>query len=144
MASHLLTRPASGEDLEWLIELRLATMAGYLDAVGIEVSADDHRDRVLQDFDAIKIVQYDQRDIGMIKLVKKTHVWNLIQIQILPTLQRQGIASQLISQIIADAKVSSNPVTLSVLKNNPARKLYERQGFCVVKENDHSFHMEIR
>lgn len=117
-------------------------MADYLSAAGIEVSDEGHRDRVLQDFDAIQIVQHRDLDVGMVKLVKETHDWNLIQIQILPAFQRQGFATQLISNILRDARRSSARLRLSVLKINPARTLYERLGFHIVGETDHSYEMQ--
>ena len=118
-------------------------MADYLDAAGLVVSEIGHRDRVLQDFDAIRILQHEDRDIGMIKLVKEARVWNLIQIQILLAFQRQGFATQLISGLIADAEQSSVCLSLSVLKANPARVLYERLGFYVVGETDYSYKMQL-
>lgn len=141
-SAHLATRSASREDLPWLIELRLATMAEYLDAAGIDVSETGHKDRVLQDFDAIRMVQSKNRDIGMIKLVKESDAWNLIQIQILPEFQRNGFATEILSGLITDAEHSSGCVRLSVLKNNPARKLYERLGFNVIGETKHSYEMQ--
>ena len=122
----------------------MATMADYLAAAGIKVSDADHRDRVLQDFDLIRILGHRNRMIGMVKLVKDADVWKLVQIQILPEFQRLGFATQLISSILADAGRSSVRVELSVLKINPARSLYERLGFETFAEDDHSYRMENR
>lgn len=143
MIDNLETRPASENDLAWLMSLRVATMAEYLEQGGLALSAADHRGRVLHDFESIRIIQLDQCDVGMVKLVRKAPVWNLIQIQILPAWQRRGIATQLISEIIVEAEEAIVSLKLSVLKVNPARSLYERLGFRVVEETDHSFRMLI-
>ncbi len=34
-------------------------------------------------------------------------------------------------------------MSLGVLKNNPARRLYEREGFKVIGENDYKFLMKL-
>jgi ribosomal protein S18 acetylase RimI-like enzyme len=37
---------------------------------------------------------------------------------------------------------SRKPIALGVLKNNPARRLYERFGFSIVGENDYKVFMK--
>ena len=141
MLAQLETRPASADDVPWLIDLRKLTMEGYLKAAGFDLLESDHRDRVLFQFDSIRIVHCDDRDIGMLKVVRERNPWELIQIQILPDCQRQGVATRLINNLLADADKDSTRVELSVLKTNPARALYERLGFRVIDESAHSFTM---
>ncbi|MEM9283758.1 MAG: GNAT family N-acetyltransferase, partial [Verrucomicrobiota bacterium] len=90
-------------------------MAEYVSAAGIEMSDAGHRNRMLEDFDAIQIVQHRDHDVGMVKLVKEANAWYLVQIQILPAFQRRGFATQLISSILNDAQRSSVCLRLSVL-----------------------------
>ena len=54
----LTRRIAATVDVPWLIALRKATMSKHLDASGVKLSDEDHRDLVLRHFDAIKIIQH--------------------------------------------------------------------------------------
>ncbi len=55
-------------------------------------------------------------------------------IELSPTIQRHGIGTQLIKEILLKATTLQQPVRLQVLKaNTRARSLYERLGFI---END--------
>jgi GNAT superfamily N-acetyltransferase len=49
-----------------------------------------------------------------------------MQIPITPSLQRQGLGTQLIQSIITEARDAGASLKLKVLKTNPARRLYER------------------
>jgi ribosomal protein S18 acetylase RimI-like enzyme len=46
-----------------------------------------------------------------------------------------------LSRILAAAAAKGKPVELSVLKNNPARRLYDRLGFAVVTEDEMKYYM---
>jgi GNAT superfamily N-acetyltransferase len=60
--------------------------------------------------------------------------WDLIQIQLTPSLQGQGFGAQLIQSIISQARQAGASLKLDVLKANPARRLYERLGFTTIAE----------
>jgi ribosomal protein S18 acetylase RimI-like enzyme len=51
------------------------------------------------------------------------------------------MGSKLIRSVLAEARAIDLPLSLSVLKANPARRLYERLGFVVVAEGANVFHM---
>jgi ribosomal protein S18 acetylase RimI-like enzyme len=51
-----------------------------------------------------------------------------------PTVIGGGIGTQLLTQLLADARAVYPAVVLSVRAANPARRLYERLGFAVVDE----------
>jgi ribosomal protein S18 acetylase RimI-like enzyme len=50
---------------------------------------------------------------------------------------------QILEKLLADAAQARVSVSLSVLRTNPARKLYERLGFRIVGQNDHAYDMEF-
>ena len=74
MAMSLTKRMVTKVDIPWLLVLRKATMSEHLEASGLEVSEEDHKNRILCEFDAIQIIQHNGRDIGMIKLVKEDEI----------------------------------------------------------------------
>ena len=142
MLVKLEQRLASTDDISWLIELRRKTMLRYLEDSGLDVSESSLRDRVLHRFDLAQIIYCATERIGMIKVDRSPELWTVIQIQIFPQFQGRGIASRLINQIVSKAHGSSIGVGLSVLKVNPARSLYERLGFIVLSEDEHSYEMQ--
>ena len=52
-----------------------------------------------------------------------------------------AVLTALDAQLLDEAAESGMPVTLSVLKGNPARHLYERLGFRIHEESDRSWTM---
>ena len=94
-----------------------------------------------QDFDSIRIVVAGAGDVGMVKAVREPREWQIVQIQLLPEYQGRGIGRQVIEDLQREARSSGVPLKLSVLKVNPAKRLYERLGFVVVQEKATSFEM---
>ena len=77
----------------------------------------------------------------MIKVVRNSDCWKLVQFQLLPQYQGRGIGTKLLEELIADAQANRVAITLSVLKVNPARSLYQRLGFRVTADNERSYEM---
>jgi GNAT superfamily N-acetyltransferase len=50
--------------------------------------------------------------------------------------QRRGIGTKLLKRLIQEADRSHVPLRLSTAKINPARRLYERLGFSVEREDE--------
>ena len=88
-----------------------------------------------------KIIVWQGVDIGVIAVSRRTTEIFLNNIQLLPAYQNQGIGRQLIELLIGEAAWKDIPVTLQVLKVNPARKLYERLGFLVIGETPTHYQM---
>lgn len=136
-------RDATAADLAWLVDLRMQTMAGYIAASGKDLSAAEQRARVTQDFECISIITVDGEDVGMIKVVPSETEHKLVQVQVAPAYQGGGIGAQVVIQTIDTARKAGLPLTLSVLKINPAKRLYDRLGFTMTHENDWSYGMRI-
>ncbi len=64
------------------------------------------------------------------------------EIELLPLFQKRGIGTQLLEQQLGEAKDLSLPVRLQVLRENLARKLYERLGFIVIDKTETHYIME--
>lgn len=63
---------------------------------------------------------------------------------ILPDFRNQGIGTRLIESLLdAIAEQGFDRVSLSVLKSNPAARLYRRIGFKTVSEDDDEYIMSI-
>jgi ribosomal protein S18 acetylase RimI-like enzyme len=132
-------RPGTLEDREYLWWLHRETMRDYVDKTwGWDEAF--QRGRFDDNFDPLSllIIQRDSEPIGYISIRRPGDEIFLAAIEIAPAQQNQGIASQLINELLDEADRSRLPVKLSVLKINPARRLYERLGFqCTGETSTH-------
>jgi ribosomal protein S18 acetylase RimI-like enzyme len=136
-------RAATEADIPFLLELRRQTMSEHLRLSGIEPSESERRERVLASFDCAEIIVLSGAPVGLLKVVRSPDNWDLVQIQILPEKQGKGFGSAILEKLLADAVQAHVSVSLSVLKANPARHLYERLGFRIVGENDQAYDMQF-
>jgi len=141
MATAWSLRPATEADLPFLVALRLATMAPQFARQGIVLSDDEHRLRAGFRLDAARILEADGRAIGLLKVLQDGATWTVEQFQIAPEAQGRGIGAAVLGQVIEAARESGALLRLSVLKRNPAARLYARLGFRTLAESEHSLKM---
>ncbi|MBV8819206.1 MAG: GNAT family N-acetyltransferase [Acidobacteriaceae bacterium] len=77
------------------------------------------------------IVVIGGEDAGVITVSRGAMKMVLVDIALASEYRNQGIGTRLLSALIAESEASGKPFTLSVLEDNPARRLYERLGFSV-------------
>jgi len=87
------------------------------------------------------VIRRDGTDVGWMELHEIDEELRLNQLYVAAAQQRKGIGSQVMRQVLAKSRETGKPIALNVLKNNPARRLYERFGFTVVGENEMKFFM---
>jgi len=133
-------RPATVDDIEFIFELRVKTMKpffkdtlGWNDAKEYEKSADELRNA--------EIVMVGQKRTGVIKVIPRTDELHLHQMQILPEFQKKGIGAELVRLIIGRSEQSRKPISLFVVKNSPAKLLYEQFGFMETSNFEHNCKM---
>jgi ribosomal protein S18 acetylase RimI-like enzyme len=136
-------RPATSSDVSKLLELRRKTMNPHLGASGVSLSAEEHAQRVLVHYESAEVLVEEDEIIGLVKVVRSGAIWNLLQLQLSPARQGQGIGTQIVEQLVSEARLAQATLKLSVLKTNPARRLYERLGFVVIEEKADSFEMQL-
>lgn len=86
-----------------------------------------------------EIIVFANKDIGYYWVIEKERETLLASIRLLPEFQNREIGTQVIRSLITE---SSKPVSLRVLKVNPARKLYEKLGFVIKEETKTHYLME--
>ena len=126
------------------MHLRRETMDAYLMAAGLCMSEADHRARLEHRYDCAEVLLLDDHPVGLLKLARGGGDWEVIQFQLLARLQGQGLGAGVLKQVIAEAVAAGAALTLSVLKANPARSLYERLGFVVESESADEYNMRHR
>ena len=123
-------RRCKPEDKAFLYHLLQATLRPYVEQIGYwdeRSQREQFERRFVPDW--TRIIQVEGVDMGCLVLEKGDADWHLAEIQILPTFQNRGIGTTILMELMAQAAACNVALTLQVLKNNPARRLYERLGF---------------
>lgn len=82
-----------------------------------------------------QIVELDGNPVGCFsREIKPDHI--IAEVQLLPAYQARGIGSTLVRLQQDEGAKLGMPVRLRVLKENRARRLYERLGFAVTGETE--------
>jgi D-alanyl-D-alanine carboxypeptidase len=75
------------------------------------------------------IIQHAGEDIGVLHVERERgDIW-IAHLFILPEHQKKGIGSRFLRELKREAAALGKPLRLRVLTVNPARRLYEREGF---------------
>jgi ribosomal protein S18 acetylase RimI-like enzyme len=90
----------------------------------------------------VEIICRQGEPVGCFALGRHDDHLYVARIALLARWQRRGIGTALLRRVIAEADERRLPVRLSVLENNPARRLYERLGFTVVEDRHPKLVME--
>jgi putative acetyltransferase len=143
LAAMFTLRPATADDLPFARALYFDTMRYITDQLpGFDEAA--HAARFAERFllDEVRIVVRDGGDIGWLQVGESGQELFLKQMFIDPAVQRQGIGSALLRDLLARGRNSGKVVRLAVVKINPAAALYKRHGFVTTSEDAFKFHME--
>jgi GNAT superfamily N-acetyltransferase len=128
-------RPATAEDLEWLVELRAEVMRPDLERLG-RYDPVHVRQRLRTAFDPghTRIIVVDGADAGSIA-VRPAADGRWVEHFYLPAaVQGRGIGGEVLRGILAEP--GTGPFRLNVLVGSPARRLYERHGFVLDSEDE--------
>ncbi len=136
-------RPASSSDFDFLRQLHRLTLKPYVEQVwGWDEAQQEKLLRDRFDPEKLKIIQQNGNDIGLLQVELKPEETFLGNILLLPDVQGRGLGGKIVESVIGQANQAGQPVTLTVLKPNPAKKLYERLGFIVTSEDEVRFFMK--
>ena len=117
-------------------------MVEHLEKSGQFLSEEQHEMRLDSDYKYSYMIVYQRDVIGTLKYRKDAKKVEVQQIQIHPNFQNKGFGRGVMQYVInnADPKI----VELTVLKDNPALKLYKRLGFIIIGEDQYEYHMQIK
>ena len=141
----LALAPASDEDFEALLSLRLAAMHESLQRLG-RFDPQRARERLSRAFEPAHtrhILQGGER-VGFVVLlpVPQNQPDHLVldHLYIAPQAQGQGIGSWVMAQVLAEADRLGLPVRVTALKPSDANRFYQRHGFELQHESDWDLH----
>jgi ribosomal protein S18 acetylase RimI-like enzyme len=81
-----------------------------------------------------KVILVDGVRAGAVHYVENADEYFVGMLLLLPQLQRRGIGTKWLRDLMILAKDAKKPVRLRVMKVNPAKSLYKRLGFKVASE----------
>lgn len=127
----LALRPAVETDLDHLCLFYENCMRRYAEAFD---PWDPDKFRNSYNPKDVEILNVSVKFAGLLKTqFFDDHVY-LADIQLIPEIRNRGIGTQLVKLTIERANALDLPIRLRVLRNNPAKSLYERLGFRKIDE----------
>src|SRR4051794_29708181 len=134
-------RPARPDDFDFCARLYFSSVAETIRLLKLDMAAQTANLRKRWDVAEVEIITSDGADIGWLQKSIQDNTLYLEQIFIVAASQNRGIGTGIINRLIDKARLDGRPVTLGVVKTNPALRLYERLGFRVTHEDDGKFYM---
>lgn len=138
---HISRRAAVPDDVPFLLRLRESTMSAQLAKAGVHHSPEDQLARVMHRFECAEIVLESGKPAGLIKVHRGENQWKIVQLQLCPSIQGKGVGSWLIRDVIQQAGEAQAALTLTVFRDNPARRLYQSLGFSITGGDEHEYFM---
>lgn len=138
-------RPATAADYDFLYQLKVAALKEYVAATwGWDEVHQRQHFAAHFDPERSQVIVVNGRDVGELSLVENEDSVQISGIYILPEYQGRGLGTAVLGDVIERARKGRRPVSLQVLKVNPARRLYERLGFVVFAESATHYQMRLR
>jgi ribosomal protein S18 acetylase RimI-like enzyme len=142
MSEAVELRQARAEDYDFALALYVETIKPYTIAFMPWVDAvESARFAKLWAPADTRIITLDGAAIGWVEATDTGAELVLKQFYIAPAQQQRGIGTQVMELLLTEWQATGRPIVLNVLKNNPARRLYQRLGFATVGETDMKFLM---
>src|ERR1700712_2776761 len=136
MAGKIILPRGEAERLDFALHLYLLTMQPYVQEL---VTWDEQEQRATfaaqWKLDEVSIISVGGNDVGWLQVAELPAEIRLQKFYVSPQYQRSGIGSEVLGNLLVTWRSTGKKIVLRVLKNNPARRLYERLGFSVTLED---------
>lgn len=87
------------------------------------------------------VLQVDKADVGWLQVEETRHLVQLRHLYLLPERRNRGLGTAFLTWMKERAERKRKDLTLEVMTNNPARRLYERLGFKALSTADNKLTM---
>jgi ribosomal protein S18 acetylase RimI-like enzyme len=140
-------RPAGPCDAELLYRIYASTREGELAVVPwdaaqkeaflrMQFAAQDRYYHATFPDASYDLILSGEQVLGRLYVDRGETAWNVIDLALLPEHRGQGIGTQLLTEVLADAAAAAKPVRMHVERFNPAQRLYDRLGFEQIADQD--------
>jgi ribosomal protein S18 acetylase RimI-like enzyme len=143
VAAHIALRRARANDRAFIERVYFETQRWIIEALFGWRGSDVESERFAEQYDAANtsIVVVDGEDAGWLTVQRGVDIY-LHSIYLLPKAQRHGIGTRLLQQLLDEGREDATVVRLDTASINPARRLYERLGFTVIREDRFKVYMQ--
>jgi N-acetylglutamate synthase-like GNAT family acetyltransferase len=133
-------RPATEADFEPILDLSIRTMRAHLERIG-RYDPERRRSRMRQHLDAgsLHVIERDGAAIGCVGLKPRGEAMELHSFFLEPGLQGRGLGADIFAALRAR---HPGAWWIEVLKDSPARRFWERQGFVLTGEQPFDWILE--
>jgi ribosomal protein S18 acetylase RimI-like enzyme len=126
-------RPATRSDLDFCWPIYRDSMKPLTEAVGPWNEASQRKLIADAVADAgTSILRQHEDDAGWLQVEETRHVVHLQQLFLVPAVRNRGLGTSFLTWMKERAERKRKDLTLEVMTNNPARRLYERLGFKAI------------
>ncbi len=153
--AEIALRPAAENDREFLLGLLADTLRELLETLGLD--AEQTRNFIHLQFrgreadwnsqfpgaeDRIILLCENEEPVGRLMLDRTGQEIRLVDIALISRVRGRGIGTRLIRSLQEEAARSARPLRLSVQRENPALRLYQKLGFREVGRTEVNVEME--
>jgi len=144
MRSEVTLRAAKSEDLGFLFSLLKVALGSYVEETYGGWREEEQHARFIAGMrlETHRVIELAGQPVGCLAVEWSPDQIRLNRVLLLPAIQGRGIGTELVRQVLAQARTSRLPVRLRVFKVNPAQHLWRRLGFSVVGETETHWIME--
>jgi ribosomal protein S18 acetylase RimI-like enzyme len=134
--------PATPADLDWLFALHEAALGAYVAALwGWDEAWQRRHFGERLELANTRLILVGGERAGRLTLTEREDHIFLDYLALLPAQQNRGVGTAVLRDVLEAARAEGKPVKLSVLRPNPAIRLYERLGFVVTAADAQRIHM---
>jgi len=83
---------------------------------------------------SFQIIFCDGDDAGRLCVHRTRHEIRVVDIALLPEFRNAGIATKLLNELADEGGITGRKITMHVLRESPALRLYQRLGFTVTED----------
>jgi ribosomal protein S18 acetylase RimI-like enzyme len=135
-------RAACDEDFAFARSVYFETMRWIIERLfGWEQAREEKNFADFFKLGEVWIITADGHDVGWIQELTEDGAIFIGSFYISSVMQRRGIGTQVLRELMVKARNQSKAITLAVIKINPALHFYEKYGFRITHEDKHKFYM---
>ncbi len=136
LAQRVTFAPATADDFDELVALRIAAMRESLERVG-RFDSLRARERLRNSFypEHTQFVLLDGKKIGFYTFRPLPEHYQLDHLYVHPACQSRGVGSHVLHRLLAQADARGLPVQLGALRESASNRFYQRHGFVKKSED---------
>ena len=134
------------DDCEFILELKELCLKWYIEIIygwNTDIQREKTKHELEKHKDDMRIIMINNKNVGVTTFYEEDGEYVVGLIMVHPDCQGLGIGTKIINEYISIAKKTKKIINIKTYKLNPAKKLYERLGFKIYKEDDTHVYLKI-